>query len=175
MCFDRRAIAMTLAIVGMVASNGLHPGTAEAGRLVYKIEVTNPGTKSQGWYGTLYDAKSLAIVAKPGESIEIAVGRFVSVECVVPWQPCGMIHMATIPVLNESNVILDGIPIEYNLYVTAEGTKSEGWQGTLRRDGVAIEPQADRVLSPMGYFIRADSPNIWGRHGWFPESWGNAK
>jgi hypothetical protein len=170
-----RAITIAILAAGVVGTVGPNPATAGAGRLIYKIEVTNPGTKSQGWHGTLYDDKAQSITAKPGEAVETQLGDFVSIECVLPWRPCGMIHVDTIPSLDHTNIILDESSVEYRLYVTAEGTKSEGWHSKLIQGGVAVQTQGERFLSPMGVFLWVDSPHMWGLHGWFPETWGKTK
>lgn len=141
------------------------------GRLLYKIVVTDPGTRSQGWKGTLFDRNGQPLDVEPGKTVRTRIGDFVSVACDLPWVPCGMIHASTLASTLEVNIVLDTNPAEYRLYVTAEGTKSEGWQGELQYGSKIIKPQFDRVLAPMGFFVWSQNPDIWGPHGWIPETW----
>ena len=62
-------------------------------RLVYEIVVTEPGTRSQGWHGVLYDPAGNPIVATPGETVTMPIGEFIDVPCSAPWDICGVIRM----------------------------------------------------------------------------------
>jgi hypothetical protein len=138
-----------------------------AGRLLYEIELTAPGTRSQGWRGALYDPKGVRVDIAVGASIDANVGRFRRVDCVHLWDVCGMIHEG-----DNANVILGAEPWTYRLYVSAECTRSEGWWGELARAGENLAPQSETIVTPMGPFVARHSPHAFGQHGWFPVSWG---
>ena len=89
-----RALLAIAAVVVVGASP--MPTAAHAdppGRLFYEIVVTDPGTRSQGWHGVLYDADGNPIEAAPGQTVSLAgqflydVGEFVNVACENPWMP----------------------------------------------------------------------------------------
>lgn len=142
-------------------------------RLFYQITVTAPGTRSQGWKGTLFDRAGQAIEVEPGKSVKTNVGEFVSIACKLLWVPCGMIQTDVVDWMktHEGNVIIDARPCEYRLYVSAEGSKSEGWRGELVLGDVVVTSQFERVLAPMGIFVWSENPEMWGFHGWFHEAW----
>ena len=144
-----------------------------AERLFYQITVTNPGTRSQGWKGTLYDPAGKAIEIEPGKSVKTHVGEFVSIACKLLWVPCGMIQSDVVNWMktHEGNVIIDARSCEYRLFVSAEGSKSEGWRGELVWGDVVVTPKFERVLAPMGIFVWSENSQIWGLHGWFHEAW----
>ena len=148
-----------------------------AERLFYQITVTDPGRRSQGWKGTLYDRAGQAIEVEPGKSVKTHVGEFVSIACTTLWVPCGMIQSDEVDWMktHQGNVVIDARPCEYRLYVSAEGSKSEGWRGELVWGGAVVTPKFERVLAPMGFFVWSEYPEIWGLHGWFHESWVAAK
>lgn len=153
-------------------------------RLVYEIVVTNPGTKSQGWHGIFYGRDGQEVVPVPGKAVDTGltgVGEFVSVPCIELWVPCGMIHTDTVKWLKEPGgevLMNDPTPWVYKLYVTAEGTKSEGWWGELYQKNVPVDildPQLKlTVKSPMGPFRLEASGFAWGLHGWFHAAWGKS-
>jgi hypothetical protein len=144
----------------------------EPGRLAYEIIVTNPGTRSQGWTGTLYGTDGAAMVVDPGKTVETPVGTFVSVACRELWVPCGMIEqrMADWMKTNPGNAILDGEDWSYRLYVGAEGSKSEAWTGQIVHAGTLVDRGSGKTDTPMGPFVWVDSPYAWGEHGWLPMS-----
>jgi hypothetical protein len=76
---------------------------------------------------------------------------------------------------HEGNVIIDARRCEYRLYVSAEGSKSEGWRGELVWGDGIVTPPFERVLAPMGIFVWSENPEIWGLHGWFHEAWVTAE
>ncbi len=145
----------------------------EPGRLAYAIVVTNPGTRSQGWLGTLYGPDGAAMVVDAGKTVETPAGTFVSVTCRELWVPCGMIEQRMVEWLkaDPGNAILDGEDWSYRLYVGAEGSKSEAWTGQIVHAGALVEQGLGKTGTPMGPFVWIDSPYAWGEHGWFPESW----
>jgi hypothetical protein len=144
-------------------------------RLLYTMEVTAEGTRSQGWLGTLYNADGNAIAVPAGWKVTTGAATFVSVACTVPFHPCGMIDddMRAWMSTGGGNDISVAGHWEYRLYVTAEGTRSEGWRGELLHDTVAVPAAADRVpvSAPMGPFRWWQNDDPWGRHGWFHASW----
>jgi hypothetical protein len=148
-----------------------------AERLFYQITLTAPATRSQGWKGTLYDRAGRAIEVEPGKSMKTNIGEFVSVACTLPWVPCGMIQseVASWMKTHESNVIIDSRSCEYRIYVSAEGSKSEGWRGELVMGGSIVTPQFERVLAPVGIFVWSENFELWGLHGWFHEAWVTAE
>ncbi len=144
-----------------------------AERLFYQITVTAPGTRSQGWKGTLYSRDGQEIEVGPGQSVKTHVGEFVSIEWNSPWVPWGMIQSDVLSWMktHDGNVIIDARRCEYRLYVSAEGSKSEGWRGELVWGDSIVTPHFERVLAPMGIFVWSENPNRWGLHGWFHEAW----
>ena len=164
-------------LFALVASLGyVQPAPAGDGRLVYQIEVTNPGTKSQGWRGTLYDQSGTPMEIAASATVETGAGTFVSVACTpLPWYPCGMIHAHMVAWMKQhnGNVPMDGEDWAYRLYVTAEGTRSEGWRGELLHGGGTVPAQADGkpMQTPLGPFLWLESPTLWGDHGWFHVAW----
>lgn len=165
----------TLALVALAVLAQVLPATAadEPGRLVYEIVVTNPGTRSQGWSGTLYGPDGAALVIEPGQTVALPVGTFVSVECRELWVPCGMIeqHMVEWRKIDPGNAILGNEDWAYRLHVGAEGSKSESWTGQIVHAGSRVEQGTGSTETPMGPFVWVDSPYAWGEHGWFPKSW----
>lgn len=168
----------TISIVALVlAVSSAMPRVAQADdtrpRLVYEIVVTDPGTRNQGWHGTLYDENGNAVTVETGQNIDTRIGTFVSVACVHPWSTCGMIHtdMLTWMKTNDANAILDRKPWFYSLFVLAEGTRSEGWQGDLRHGTANVTNESKPVATPMGRFYWKDRANLWDRAGWYHESW----
>ncbi len=146
---------------------------AQAGeRLFYQIEVTNPGTKSQGWTGTLYDQNGSAMEVPAGQTVSTGAGSFESVNCQLLFIPCGMIHTRMVAWMktHNGNVLMDS-NWTYRLYVIAEGSRSEGWRGELLNDGQSVQPPPETASTPMGPFQWSDSAQMWGDHGWFPVSW----
>ena len=155
------ALAIDLPLDGLRAGNG---------RLVYAMEVTNPGTRSQGWIGTLYGFDGGEIMVPPGETVSVGFETYVSVACTVPWEPCGMIHAAMHDWMqtHNANVIVDNLPWRFELRVTAEGSRSEGWWGALLHEGTAVGDVDSPVETPMGPFVLLEGAMMWGSHGWFP-------
>ncbi|MBL8779557.1 MAG: hypothetical protein JNL06_01325 [Alphaproteobacteria bacterium] len=156
-------------------------GTAQAAdggarvdeRLVYEIVVTAPGTRSQGWHGTIYDSTGKPVSIEPGQRFETAVGTFESVACPHLWSMCGMIHTDMLAWMktHDANVIMGREPWAYRLFVLREGTKSEGFEGKIFFNGAEIARcQAPRA-TPMGAFVCKERTQLWDRAGWYHESW----
>lgn len=168
--------------------------SARGERLFYELEVTLPGSRSQGVRGRLYDrqgrqvavAANGAIVANTdsdaaqsapsGGSIRTDVGTFVSRPHVNLWDVAGMINAAMLPAQRMNDPSVRG-PILFRLYVHGECTRSEGWRGELltTRGGDPIAPSNQPVQTPMGRFVYRPRSNLFGEEGWFPEAWPRAQ
>ena len=148
-------------------------------RLVYEITVTSPGTKSQGWHGTLFGKDGKPVQAEPGKTVKTNVGEFVSIAETNLRTPYGMIHtdMVRWMTAENGNIIMDSDPWEYRLSVAQEGSKSEGWRGELRHSrGIIAGPGGDGpVKTPMGPYAWVANEQLWGLHGWIHVSWTRAK
>ncbi|MFN8102332.1 MAG: hypothetical protein U0Q20_12155 [Mycobacterium sp.] len=172
-----------LVVAAVVFGASLMPAAAQAdppGRLMYEIVVTAPGTKSQGWHATLFDAAGDPIEAVPGQTVTTPLGEFVSVPCVNAWDACGMIRtdMADWMKTQQANVIMDPAPWSYRMFMAGEGPTAV-WRSVLLHDDAEIPPNPDgnpftssEVDTPMGPF-RTGSPTAydWAVAGWFPSSW----
>jgi hypothetical protein len=167
-----------LALLGAVLLAGSAAAEAQpaGGRLFYEIVVTNPGSRSQGWHGTLYGQDGRPAEVPAGQTMATGVGDFVSVACEELWVPCGMIHVDTLAWMAAAggNVVMDASRWEYRLYVTSEGTRSEGWHGELVH-GADLAEASPELATPMGTFVWLDYPFPWGWHGWFHRAWLPAK
>jgi hypothetical protein len=144
-------------------------------RLAYQIDVTDPGSRSQGWHGTLYDKNGQAVQVAPGKTVHTNIGDFVSVAKADPWVPYGMIHVDQVAWMktNNGNVIIDNQPWSYRLFVAQEGTKSEGWRGELLHGhGIIGQPSdAKPLATPMGPYQWLSGKEPWQPKGWFHVSW----
>lgn len=165
-----KRVALLLAAFAACVSVALPAGAG--GLLLYQIEETAAGSRSQGWHGTLYDETGAAVELAPGEARRTAAGIFVGVACTMPWRPCGAIPQEMLKGPNHDlaeNVIMDE-SWSYRVFVTAPGSKSEGTRGMLYRDGTAVVAGERKISTPMGVFVWAENENLWGAHGWYPES-----
>jgi len=142
--------------------------------LAYQLVVTQPGTKSQGWRGTLFDEAGVAMEVAPGERVATPLGSFVSIECVRLWDACGMIRedmaawMQTGPAYNA----MDGAAWVYSVWRDTALDGAVSWRGELARDGAAVAPESAPAETPMGPFVIAAGPVgglAWT--GWVHESW----
>jgi hypothetical protein len=172
------------------------PIVASNERLFYELEVTLPGSRSQGVRGRLYDRQGQSIVVSAdgaiipngetpsaaqtapssGGSIRTDAGTFVTKPLVNLWDVSGMINEAMLPAQGMNDPSVRG-PILFRLYVHAECSRSEGWRGELltARGGASIPQQAQPIQTPMGRFVYRTSPNLFGQNGWFPETWPSAQ
>lgn len=148
-------------------------------RLVYDITVTGPGTKSQGWRGTLFDKNGEPMQVEPGKTVTTNVGEFISVAQKTLWDPYGMIHVDMVRWMKaeNGNVIMDSEPWQYRLYVAQEGSQSEGWRGELRhsRGIITGTAGAEPVKTPMGPHAWVENEQLFDWHGWIHVSWTRAK
>ena len=144
-------------------------------RLVYQIDVTIPGSKSQGWHGTLYGKDGKAVQVEPGKTMHTTIGDFVSVAKDGLSVPYGMIHVDQVAWMkaNNGNVIIDNEPWSYRLFVVHEGSKSEGWRGELLHGhGIIGQPSDDKPQPmPMGPYHWLNGKELWQPKGWFHISW----
>lgn len=142
-------------------------------RLAYQIEVTDPGTKNQGWHGTLHDLDGSVISVPVGWTVTNGGGRFINIAPKQDFDPFGMIHVDMVKWMEteNGNVVMDSDSWAYRLSVAREGTRSEGWYGELLHGGNVIPVQEGPFEAPMGPFLWTEDPNLWGRHGWFHVSW----
>lgn len=166
---------LVLACAVVAAQSFFGGAQASKERLVYEITVTDPGSKSQGWHGTLYDQNGQAMQVEAGKRVKTIAGEFESVPFVQLWVPYGMIHVDMLRWLKDSgsDIIREDQPWWYKLYVTAEGTRSQGFRGELLRGRGVVTPETDgeHVKTPMGPFDWHTSPHGWGSHGWIHASW----
>jgi len=162
----RIAAALLALLIGMQTA-------AATERLFYDITVTAPGTRSQGWHGTLYDRDGHAMVVDADDTLQTNAGDFVGVECTQAWVPCGLIHSDMLRWMqtNPGNVIIDSKPWSYRLYVNAECSRSEGWRGELRHGGRLVKSKWKPVPTPMGPYAWKNSAYLWGQKGWFHRAW----
>jgi len=135
----------------------------DSGRLYYEMVVTNAGTRSQGWNGTLYDANGAAIDIAPGEAVETEIGTFVMHACTTPWTPCGLIRDGAHSDTTMSvEVLTDSVPWTFSLFVVAEGSRSQGWRGELRHGDDSVAATGTAVDTAMGRFIPVgEGENLW--------------
>lgn len=165
--------AMWLAACVYIAPPPYRPPPDDETRLLYEIQVTAPGTRSQGWRGVLYESDGSPVLLRAGQSIDTPAGRFVGVECRRPWDACGAVHVDMLRWMrdHEHNIIMDGGHWSYRLY--ARGYYGDRLSGELWRNGRALEGRDAIVRTPMGPFRWIDGRRIVtvGRHGWFHESW----
>lgn len=165
-----------LALLALVAAWIVWPKQARSGegaRLFYEIVVTAPGTRSQGWHGTLFHRDGSAYALPAMMSVNTNAGVFAGVACAMPWAPCGAIHADQLAWMKThgGNVVMDRGAWSFRLYAVAECSRSEGWRGELLHNGRPVPLSGKRVRTPMGPFVRKASPHLWGQNGWFPASW----
>lgn len=173
----RSVFAVLVGVVSGLAVLAPRPAPAQAvdGRLIYQLEVTQPGTRSQGWLGTLYDEGGAAIAVAPGGLVETLVGNFENLPCTYLWSQCGFIRVGMLPVAPMSGfaTLTEDQAWVYRLYLHGEGSRSEGLTGVLLQGGAQYFPNgARRVETPLGVFLAVDNGGqLWGEAGWFPETW----
>ncbi|MCW5772085.1 MAG: hypothetical protein KIT16_10655, partial [Rhodospirillaceae bacterium] len=129
------------------------PARAQTGeRLVYEIVLTLAGSRSQGWYGTLYDGVGRPQEVVPGRRIATDIGELVGVapRPGMMWRPHGWVP-ATPGMRNDTAKAM----WTYRLFVTGEGTACPSWRGVLLRDGAAMKPLPDAAsaATPWGPFL----------------------
>lgn len=166
------ACALLAALSSVQPSNAAEEALGKKELLTYEIVITDPGTRSQGWHGTLYDESGHIKPVEIGKIENTEIGELVSVAPTEeqPWTPYGMIP--TTPGM-ENVVAPDpwaSVTWSFELYRTNIGSKCPSWRGELLRGGVAVEPQTagEQIQTPLGPFIWLDAQKP---HGWVHKSW----
>jgi hypothetical protein len=147
------------------------PPPDDEARLLYEIEVTAPGTRSQGWRGRLFDRDGALVPLRDGQRAETPAGTFVGVRCQHLWSTCGAVHEDMLRWMqrHEHNIQMGRDRWVYRLY--ARGYYADRLEGELMREGRAVRDGA-RVMTPMGPYRWIEGrERMRGRHGWFHESW----
>jgi hypothetical protein len=167
----RKAVGVGLLAAAVLVLTAT-PLLAARERMFFEIVESDPGSRSQGWRGSVFDERGLAMQLMPGQTVKMPGGSVTGVACVMPWVPCGAILTVMLhgPNLDRAeNVIMEG-EWSYRLFVSAPGSKSEAVRGELLLDGEVVrpEPGVRATKTPMGVFIWTESPNPWGPHGWMP-------
>ena len=158
----RRAAFAIFSALGLFAF--VIPIQAANERLAYELVVTLPGSRSQGWHGTLYNAEGKPMTLAPGTKVVTDIGELVSAARTSGqmWKPYGMVPTAR---GMRNDTAQDAW--SYRLYATGLGTSCPAWKGELLRAGKALAPPADgaAVATPWG-------PFVWlGVRGWAHKSW----
>lgn len=172
MGFSSQGLGLVVALVPLALAG--HAGLAQSagGRLAYEMVVTNVGTRSQGWHGVLFGADGQPLAATPGVTVETGFGAFEAQACNLPWIPCGFIRSGSPP--SPAVLVDDQVAWGFRIFVTAEGSRSEGWRGELRHGNapVAAHAGAAPVDTQMGRFVSlGEGATPWGWSGWVPEAW----
>lgn len=148
------------------------PPSDDGTRLLYEIHVTSPGTRSQGWRGTLFESNGAPIALAPGQRIDTPAGRFIGVRCELLWRPCGAIHEDMLAWMQgrDHNIQMGRDAWIYRVY--AHGFYGDRLSGELLRNGRPIDDGRE-VQTPMGPYRWIDDRTVItaGRRGWFHVSW----
>jgi hypothetical protein len=156
------ACAILAALASSTPAHAVEKQPANKERLSYDIVVTAPGTKNQGWHGTLYDENGTPIAVETGQTVMTEIGELQSVARESPWKPHGMISTAQ-EIVNE--IMPDAW--SYKFYKTGVGTRCPSWRGELKRGDAVLKPQGgEPTMTPMGPFVWIEKP-----HGWVHKSW----
>lgn len=141
-------------------------------RLLYEMELTAPGTRSQGWRGVLYGRNGFPVQLQHGQRADTPAGRFVGVRCEHPWSACGAIHEDMLAWMrtHEHNIQMGRERWSYRL--TARGFYGDRLEGVLLRDGRSVA-EAREARTPFGPFRWIDGRRglTADRHGWFHRAW----
>lgn len=140
---------------------------AQPARTSYEIEVSAPGTKSQGLRGSLYDREGRRIGEGPVERTPI--GDFRWIPCRMLWESCGRWREGSTPV-RSSYPRQNQSVLRYR--ITRETRRGRNW---WRGELVGLSPAAarrGRVETAMGRF-RWTSGRVGAAEwsGWVPEGW----
>jgi hypothetical protein len=160
--FKRNTLLLAVAAIGIVsAANG------QDGRTIYRIDVTAPGTKSQGLRGTLYDDQGRPVEAGP--DVETPLGRFGWIECHRLWDSCGRWRIGS-PTPMSSYVRQERPASGYRI-IREERRDGVHWRGELVGMPATLRP-VRRIETPMGIF-RWTSGQMGRMHwrGWVPSEW----
>ena len=159
---DRKSLLLVVAAAGIVSA-----ASAQPGRTLYRIDVTAPGTKSQGLRGTLFDDQGRPIAAGP--DVQTAIGRFRWIACRQLWASCGRWRAETPPAVS-SYVRQESSVLAYRI-LHEERRDGVHWTGELVGAPAAARA-AGRIETPMGIFRWASgrAGRMYWR-GWLPDNW----
>lgn len=151
--------------------------------LFYEMQVTAPGTRSQGIRGRLFDADGQSVVTNAsgdivreeslpagtgGASLMLGAGIFLHRARQHAWDISGMIPetMLAAPHLNDPSL---HSATRFRLLVRGMCASHESWRGELLDShGTPIGPSTSSMDTPMGRFTFRSGPQ---EAGWFPETW----
>lgn len=164
-----RTILLTCAVVAALCSvrdaNSAEKRPVGKEQLTYEVVVTNPGTKSQGWHGILYDDNGQVVQVEAGKTVNTDIGELVGVAPVdgQPWKPYG-----AVPATPGMENINQPDAWAYKLYKTGLGSRCPSWRGDLLRGAIVVKPHAggEEVKTSLGPFIWLGTS-----HGWAHKSW----
>ena len=162
MKIDGKPLLLVLAVAGIVSA-----ASAQPGRTLYRIDVTAPGTKSQGLRGTLYDDQGRPIEAGP--DVQTAIGQFRWIPCRQLWASCGRWRAETPPAV--SSHLRQEVSVRAYRIVYEERGDGVHWTGELV-GAPATAQDTGRIETPMGVF-RWASGRAGRMHwrGWLPDNW----
>lgn len=157
-----RTLLIALAIGAITVTNA----AAQAGRTIYQIDVSAPGTKSQGLRGTLYDEHGRRV--EEGPAVQTPIGSFRWISCSMPWESCGRwrdgpaVPRSSYPQQNRS-------VLSYRITVEERGGRTF-WSGELA--GLGAGGPGRRAETAMGAF-RWTTGSAGAAHwrGWVPQGW----
>ncbi len=166
-----KVVLFTFVLVVVLSSdpsNAAEKAPVNNEQLAYEITVTAPGSKSQGWHGTLYDKNGQPMKVKSGEKWSTDIGILVSVKYKQKHIPYGMISENQLKRIE--NILMDE-SWSYKLYRTHTDSKCPSWRGELQRRNVVIKPDTgEQVQTPMGPFKWLKEPQN-EPHGWVHVLW----
>lgn len=140
---------------------------AQPARTSYEIEVTAPGTKSQGLRGNLYDREGRRI--EEGAVAQTPIGSFRWIPCQMLWESCGRWRDGSTPPRSSYPRQNESV-LRYRITQETRNGRS-WWRGELPGLNSGAERRR-QVETPMGRF-RWTSGRLgtaeW--RGWVPEGW----
>jgi hypothetical protein len=167
-----KPVAVCLTLIAGFFPLVAQPAHAARERLLYETVEDAPGSKSQGWLGTLYDTDGVAMKVEPGQTVKTVVGVFSGVACAKPGVPCGVLPLKMLHgVEHADNVIMDE-NWSYRIFVVTGGARNGSMRGELSRGRTIVKPEIDgkEVKTPMGGFLWVENPFAFGAHGWVPQA-----
>ena len=158
-----RKLITIFAVAAIAVSNA----AAQPARTAYQIDVSAPGTKSQGLRGTLYDDQGRRV--EEGPTVQTAIGSFRWIPCRMLWESCGRWLEGTAPAMS-SYPRQNRSVLHYRITVEARGGVTL-WSGQLiglNAGTVRTRP----VETAMGVF-RWTSGRVGAAEwrGWVPQGW----
>ncbi|WP_395612855.1 hypothetical protein [Allosphingosinicella sp.] len=118
-----RKLITIFAVAAIAVSNA----AAQPARTAYQIDVSAPGTKSQGLRGTLYDDQGRRV--DEGPTVQTAVGSFRWIPCRMLWESCGRWREGAAPPMS-SYPRQNRSVLHYRITVEARGGVTL-WSGQL--------------------------------------------